>query len=487
MQGWARRAARGRTMEEGQRVAAASAAAAAAVTLGKLVAGLASGSVAIVADAAHSAVDLVATVVTYLAIRAAARPPDPEHPYGHGKAEHLAASFEALLLLLTAAGAVGEALRRLLVQGPELHLSPWVLLVPAASMAVDGWRFRALSRSARRLRSQALAADALNFQADMWSSGAALAGLLVARFGGWPAADAVAGLAVAGVVARAGIRLGRQALDALLDAAPPRLAEEIRAAARQVGGVLDAGPVRLREAGGKVFADLVVTVPRTETLARAHDVADAVEASVQRLHDAVDVVVHVEPSPAADESPADAVRAAARRLGLSTHDERVHQVGGRLHVSLHLELAPSLSLARADAVARALERAIRETVPGVEVVEIHLEPQPQAASARVEVTAGEPEVVANLRSLADAGGVACGTVQLYRVGGGQHRWDAYLTCRFPPGLALDVVHERTELLERAIRNKYPEMRQVVIAAEPDGSAGDPPPPSSAGDPPPPKD
>lgn len=462
---------------EKEAVAARSVAAALVLTGLKLAAGLWSGSLAVLAEAAHSALDLGASLLTYLAVRWAGRPSDREHPYGHGRIENLAALVQASLLALTA-GAIGyRSLLRLALGSPPLHLAPWAMAVMALSMAVDFWRSRRLREAGLRYRSQVLLADALAFRADMWGSAVVLAGVAVAYAGRgtpaaarWQAADAVAALVVAAMVALSSLRLARQALDLLIDRSPVEVADRMERAVRAVPGVIDAGPLRLRQAGGRFFADVVVRVPRSLSLARAHDISEAVEDALRRVEPLTDAVVHVEPAAAEDESPAEAVRAVADALGLRSHHERVFRVADGVAISLHLELPAHVSLDAAHRAADRLERALRRAIPGVRAVDIHLEPQTPAQPPQREEAAAEAQLARQIRRLAEeVSGQPCGEVRLYREGVGKGaRWHVAVTCRFPPDAELGEVHERTERVELEIRRLVPRAGEVVVHAEPGG-------------------
>lgn len=290
---------------EKRRVASGSLLAAALLTGLKIAVGIATGSIGVLSEAAHSGLDLVAAGATLWAVRASARPADRQHPYGHGKIENFSALFETGLLLATCAWIAYEAGKRLLFEEPHVAPTPWAFAVMAASIAVDVSRSRALARVARKHDSQALEADALHFSTDVWSSSVVIAGLAlvwVGRRQGLPwlsRADAVAALGVAGVACAVSLRLGRKAVDDLLDAAPAGLLERVAHAAA-VEGVLAVAQARVRRSGPYAFADVVIQVDPDLAFGAAHDVAHAAEDAIRRAVPAVDVVVHAEPRPPAD-------------------------------------------------------------------------------------------------------------------------------------------------------------------------------------------
>jgi cation diffusion facilitator family transporter len=272
------------------------------LTASKIVTGLMSGSLGILSEAAHSGLDLVAALVTMFAVRTAARPADANHNYGHGKVENLSALFETLLLLATCVWIVKEALSRLFLHGAPIRVGFWSFAVIVFSILVDLGRSRALMAVAKKHGSQALEADALHFRTDVWSSCVVLFGLamvFLARRLDLPAlakADALAALAVAGIVFWVSLGLGRRTIQELMDTVPADLARQARARVLSVVGVRAVPRIRMRRTGGAWFSDVVIQVDPALTLAQAHTLADAVERCLEDLMPGGDVMVHTEPA-----------------------------------------------------------------------------------------------------------------------------------------------------------------------------------------------
>ena len=290
---------------EKTRAALSSVLAAVGLTAMKIVVGVLTGSLGILAEAAHSGLDLVAALVTFFAVRTSTQPPDKEHLYGHGKIENLSALIETLLLLVTCVWIVYEAVQRLFFRSVELEISVWAFVVMAISIIVDVNRSRMLYRVAHKHNSQALEADALHFRTDIWSSSVVILGLGAVKLSEWlprlyflGQADAVAALVVALIVVYVSIELGVRAVQALLDSSVPGKADEIDAAVEAVPGVLEGHQVRLRHSGPHYFADLHILVDGSLSLEEAHAIIDSVEAAVRGVVPAVDVTVHAEPAPA---------------------------------------------------------------------------------------------------------------------------------------------------------------------------------------------
>jgi cation diffusion facilitator family transporter len=290
--------------EEKNSAALNSVAAAFLLTGLKVVVGLLSGSMGILAEAAHSGLDLAAALVTCLAVRAASKPPDRDHAYGHGKVENLSALVETLLLLATCAWIMKESIHRLTTRHSPVDASIWAFAIMGISIAVDFSRSRMLYRVASKHRSQALEADALHFSTDIWSSAVVILGLLGVKLASWyPGlsfllqADAVAALIVAGIVVVVSGRLGLRTVQALLDTSPPGEDDKIKAAVAAVDGVFDCHAIRVRHSGPHYFLDLHITVDGDQSLRDAHALTERVEQAVEAILPGADVTVHPEPAP----------------------------------------------------------------------------------------------------------------------------------------------------------------------------------------------
>ena len=288
---------------EKKRVALWSVMAAILLTLTKIVIGVWTGSLGILAEAAHSGLDLVAAVITYGAVRVSDKPPDPSHLYGHGKVENIAALAETLLLLVTCVWIIYEAVSRLFFKEVHIDVTVWAFAVMAMSIVVDFNRSRALRRAAEKYDSQALEADALHFSTDIWSSAVVIVGLALVKVGEWfggatvlAQADALAALVVALIVIYVSVKLGKRAVDVLLDAAPRGLAQRIRGQVEQIEGVTSCRQVRVRRSGAESFVDVVLEIDGDATFDVAHDISAKVEEVVTGSVPRADVVVHYEPA-----------------------------------------------------------------------------------------------------------------------------------------------------------------------------------------------
>jgi cation diffusion facilitator family transporter len=445
----------------------------------------ATGSLGVLSEALHSALDLVAAIITFLSVRVSDRPADADHTYGHGKVENFAAFAETGLLLLTALYVIWEAVQRLFFR--EVHLRPslpaiGILLV---ALVIDVVRSRALQRVAHEHGSEALEADALHFSTDVWSTAVVILGIAAVWIGErtgvtWLRyADPLAALAVAGVVIWVASQLGRRTIDALLDVAPEGLQERVAGAVRQLDGVLATERVRVRRAGNRHFVDVTISVPRSASFEEVHAISDAVERRVEQIVPA-DVMVHMEPRADPGEHLFDAIRATAQRRGLAIHELSAHELGANLFIELHLEVDERLSLREAHRRATELEEEIRQMAslgpgsgPRRAVINIHIEP------LGTHIATGENAVV-EMRDLArDVEGFVNGLAQEFhelmdchevRVRQVERKILVSCHCTMDGNLPITAIHDVTAALEDRVRERFPQIARVTIHPEPPGPA-----------------
>jgi cation diffusion facilitator family transporter len=269
----------------------------------KIVVGITTGSLGILAEAAHSGLDLMAAVMTFLAVRISGKPADHDHLYGHGKVENLSALFETLLLLVTCFWILYEAIHRLLYHAADLTVTVWSFAVMIISIVVDVSRSRMLYRTAKKYDSQALEADALHFSTDIWSSAVVIVGLLcvkiselVPRVAFLRNADSVAAIMVGLIVVYVSVKLGIRTIQALLDVAPAGVEDKIISAVECLPGVTDCHHVRIRYSGPQLFVDIHILVDGDQTLKEAHTLTEEIENVIQQFLPNADVTVHPEPT-----------------------------------------------------------------------------------------------------------------------------------------------------------------------------------------------
>ena len=349
----------------------------------KLGTGLATHSLGLISEAAHSGTDLIAALLTFFAVGVAVRPADVGHQYGHGKAEHLAALAEGAILVVASVFIVWNAISRLVHGGPAVHATWFAFLVIGLVICIDISRTVASRRAARAYSSPALASNALHFGSDLAGSFAVLVGLVLAR-AGHEGADSVAALFVAALVLIAAARLMRRNVDVLMDRAPADAEEAARQAIVDVKPPVQLRRLRMRQAAGRVFADVVIGVDYGAAVGQGHAAADAVERAVQSALPEADVVVHVEPVEVADADVRERAHAAALNVPRvrEVHNVSAVSVDSGTELSLHLKLPGELPLEEAHAIAEQVERAIEQAVPEVTSVRTHLEPLGEEAAGQ---------------------------------------------------------------------------------------------------------
>jgi len=426
----------------------------------KLLAGLGSGSLGLLAEAAHSGTDLAAALLTFFAVSVAVRPADPGHPFGHAKAQNLAALGEGGFLIGVSILIAAASIARL-VGAVSFTVDPtfWTFAAVALVLAIDLSRVVVSRRTARRYGSEALTASALHFGSDLAGTLAVLAGLVAAALG-FPKGDPLAALFVAVLVVLAASRLLGRNVNVLMDESPVEAERASREAIESLEPPVELRRLRIRRSGGSHFADVVIGIAPGAAVGQGHAAADRVEDAVRDALPGADVVVHVEPRGV---EAGIRERALAAALGVAyvreIHNLTVLEVESGLELSLHLKLPGDLSLVRAHAIAEQVERAIGEAVPELHTVRTHLEPlteptpgeeakvDERAVEAAVRQETGRPP--RELRFVRTDDGIV-----------------AFLTVGLGASESLADAHERASSLEERVRRAVPEIADVVVHTEP---------------------
>ena len=446
------------------RVAAISIIASAAMAAAKFVVGIAIGSLALISEALHSSVDLVATVITWLVVRFSDRPADAEHHYGHGKLESLSALGVIAMLYVLAGGILVEAYSRLREGAPPPTLSAIPFAVLLLDIAVNLWRAFALHRTARDTKSQALAADALHFASDVLGSVAVIVGLALSGLGyAW--GDAAAAIGVAVVISALGLRLARSTVETLLDQAPAGVSEKAAAAIKAVPGVVDVERLRVRMVGPTHFIDAVVQVPRTYPIDRIDEIKRKAQEAVTQALDDADLTFTAVPVARNNESVRERIMVIARNSGLAIHHVTVHDLGGKLTVSIDLEVDGEMALAAAHEIAQDLERSIREEFGDDVEVDTHIEPLEPELPLGSDAAPDRIDAIRTALSGFAADG-AIHDIHNVRVRDTDAGEIVNFHCRAAPSMSVIKVHENVDEIERALRRAFPTVKRVISHAEP---------------------
>jgi cation diffusion facilitator family transporter len=445
------------------RTALVSVFAAAALVVLKLGTGLVTGSLGLVSAGIESSGDVVAAVLTLFAVRLSGRPADANHPYGHRRAENLAALGEAAILTGGGIVVVVEAIGRLTGGGEPFDPHWYVFVVITVALAVDVSRVAVSLRGATRYKSAALRSNAFHFAGDMAGSLAVLAGL-VAVSAGVAQGDVLAALLVAVIIFSAAARLIVENARVLMDATPAEAHARVHAAIDELGDEIELRRLRVRESGGHYFADAVVAVPPGQAVVEGQAITDEIESAVRRSLPDSEVVVHLEPRRDGLSLRDRALAAAlAEPLVGDVHDIAIYSHAGRESVSLHLKMDPDVPLGQAHEVAERVEAALRAQ-PGVADVHTHLEPLERPLVAKDETGASdEHERRRILRLVIDRTGQPPRELRLLHTDGGLV---VFVSVVAGPTSMLPEAHELASRLEDEIRDGQPHMTDVVVHTEP---------------------
>lgn len=453
--------------QEKNRVAISSLVVAVALTSLKAIVGILTNSLGIISEALHSGLDLVAAATTVYAVRASSKPPDEDHLYGHGKYESFSALVETLLLLGTCAWISYEAIQRLFFREAYMEASLLGFVVMIISIVLDFSRSRALSRVAKKYRSQALEADALHFSTDIFSSLTVIAGLFFVTLG-FRIADPLAALGVVVVVVFLSLRLGKRTIFVLLDKAPEGLAEAIRSEVLRIPGVHSSGRVRVRPSGAQTFVDLRVFVDRSTSFERVNAIALEVERAIRRLEPNSDIVVRTQPTMEPETGLAERIKKVASQIhgARGIHNLEVHDAENGLHVEMHLEADPDATLEAAHGVASRLESAVKASIREVAEVVTHIESAEEMPLTSADVTTDSQRIVKSVRDtvLQVPGVKRCRDVAVHSVEDGLH---LTLTCVLDAGLSVSEAHELSTRIEGVLRSRIEGTSRVLVHVEPD--------------------
>ena len=451
-------------MDEKTYAAFSSVVAAIILTVVKLIVGVWSGSLGILSEALHSALDLVAAGITLLAVTTSSRPADQDHTFGHGKIESLSALFETILLLITVIWIMYEAVRRIVLMELEIITSPITFIVVIFAIIVDYSRSRLLYKMADKYDSQALKADALHFSTDILSSSVVFIGLLFVMFG-FPLGDPLAAIGVAVIVLVMTINLGKETVDSLLDRAPIGDKEKVQLAAEQVEGVVSCEKIRIRKSGAITFIDLSIVVNPNLSLTEAHSIGEKVTLEIQQVIKSADVSVHMDPA-SKDLTPLiKAIRDEIKHFPwlIDIHKVIAFEFKDILSIGLHIEVEAKETLGNIHQNLNHFKQIIQNLSPRIreEFLNIHIEPyrrkkeltiDPNYLKNKIEELYDKNEVLHNPHG-----------IQVFTM---QSGFFVSLHCDAQPDLTIEEVHNATNLLEEAIMKEIPGQSQIYIYVEP---------------------
>jgi len=447
-----------------ERVALGSVLIGAAIVVGKLTVGLLTGSLGIISEAVHSLLDLAGSGFTLVAVSTARKPADSEHPYGHGRAENLAAFAEGVLLLITAAGIAFEAVHRLSIGGAAVNAAGYAFALLVATLLIELGRAAVLRRVGREAGSDALLADATNRWSDVLATVGVLAGLAGVRMG-FTWADSVAALLVAAIIARAAAVLAWRSGDILIDRAATGAEKQLRAAIQGVNGVREVRSVRVRRSGPNLLGDVSIATARMLPLEAAGALVDDVKRAANAALPQLELTVLVE----GQSQPSDLVErvhaAAARNGGVQDlHNVTVERESdGSLHLTMHAKLPGDMTLASASQASARLEKTLRVELPEATRIDIHLEPMEPHVVRGEDVTARRAQLTNRMREVVESHPAVKRLVDV-ELSDRHNRIHAHVVAELAGDVSLEQAHQVETELEELIRRALPEVHEVTTRA-----------------------
>jgi cation diffusion facilitator family transporter len=432
----------------------------------KLVVGIVTGSIGIISEAAHSGLDFGAVSLTYFAVRISDKPADREHQYGHTKIESVAALIESCILLLTSGWIIYKAIHRLVSRTSEVRVTWYSLLVLVISIVIDFSRSRMLKRASIETRSQALEADALHFSSDILSSSVVLVALVFVAAGiVW--ADAIAGIAVAMLIAYAAVGLGKKTVDVLIDAAPEGLTDQIASITRAVEGVIKIEKIRVKPAGPFVFVEMTLDVSRTLSLENVQSICSTIEEKVRELLPVADITINTKPIALDCETIAERIHVIGVNHNLHVHNIASNVAEDKKYISFDVEVEHNLTIKEAHEVVSTLEHDIRRELDGDLDISIHIDPlRSEERRSKTMSPDEEAEVRKIIVGAAETIDGIHGVHNIRIRKTEKEKLFITMHCSFDEGVLLEDVHSITSKLEGVIYKTIPNAGQVIVHAEP---------------------
>lgn len=462
---------------EKQKVAFTSVMAAVFLTVIKIVIGIFSGSLGILSEAAHSALDLGAAVVTFFAVRLSDKPADRDHNYGHGKIESFSALIETALLLATCGWIMYEAVERLFLgKAMEVKGTFWGVGIMLLSIIINVSRARALKKVAKKYGSQALEADALHFDSDVWSSLVVIGGLICVAIGDFlkipllSYGDPVAALGVSVLVISVSVQLGKRTIDVLLDTAPKGMVSEILKEVNQVNGVLDVDNVRVRPSGPNYFIDLSVGLNRNESHRVVHSIVHEIRDRLQQKIPNSDIVISTYPidvGGAEDREVYHTVKRVVDKFPVCTniHNIHVYEVADKKYIAIHIEVKESLNLKESHDLSHKIIELVQSDLKDVQDVSVNFEYVRQRHIQAEDITGQSQELIKRVEDVVnrDYERLNCHDIKVYREG---EKLAIFLHCEFGADYCTERIEKISDIVSKKIRECSKDIENIHIHPEP---------------------
>ena len=442
-----------------QKAALSSVFAAVFLTMMKIVVGIFTGSLGILSEALHSALDMGAAVITFFAVKISDKPADSKHHYGHGKIESFSALAETALLFVTCGWIIYEAVEKLFFgKAAELNGVQWGVLTMIISIIVDSSRVKVLKKAAKQHGSQALEADALHFSSDVWSSSVVIVGLVCVGIGDYfkipvlKYADPIAALGVALLVIKVSFKLGKETIDVLLDTAPKGMKEMIENEISSITGVLQIREIRIRPSGALHYIYINVGIEPNQSHRSVHNTVHEIRKKISEKISKCDIVVSTFPVDAVGSIDSDISHILEKIITqfpncINVHNVHVYELDGRKKITAHIELKENLALKDSHELSQRIGNMVQNEIKDVDNVSLHFERAEQAVQTE-DITEMHQDIVAGIRGVVNKIGdnVVCHDIKLYKKG---NNISTFLHC----GVQGDYTVDKLELLSQRIKSK----------------------------------
>jgi cation diffusion facilitator family transporter len=440
------------------------------ITTIKILAAYFSGSLAVLSEVFHSAIDIIACIMTIVFIKFASKPPDKDHHYGHDKGESFSALFQVLILFATSSYIIYEAINRLFLDKPhDLNIGLWTIGVLLITIFIDWRRSRALRKIAKETNSEALEADALHFSSDILTSSVVIIALLLTYLGISESADAIGAVIVSFIILYLGFNLAVRSFNSLMDKVPEGLYEDVLKAAEKVKGVEDISSCRIRTTGSKIFIDMTIFISRIIPFSRAHEITDAVERDIKEIAPNADIVIHAEPIETENETINDKIKMIVNEFGMRSHDIFSHKIDNEIFTELHIEVASTNDMVVAHDIITKIEEEIKQKIPVISHVKIHIDEPGDVVFETIDITERSGVIIDEVNKIMATTEEVNEHYEIKVIStAGKIR--VSLSSEFKSSLSFEEVHDLVTLLESKIylnlKEQNPNITNVIIHAEP---------------------
>ena len=426
----------------------------------ELVFGLVSNSLGLITDSIHALLDSVVTVVLLVAAKMAIKPPDKEHTYGHGKIESLGGLIGGIAIFLIAGFFIYESISRL--QSPHPTMLPGMFAITAGiyTIGVDIFRIVLLRRSIKKIGGTTLKADFYHAFMDLGSTLVAIIGIILVSYGFYNG-DFIAALILGGLLAVLSLKLIYKTAMDLTDIISPELVKQVKTIVNNTDGVIETGPILMRRSGETIFADITITLRGDTSFDDAHEISNQVENNIKEKISNASVTIHFEPT--WENVPLDSkiYNIATSVKGVKgVHNVSVHKTDGENIANLHVMVDRESDLETAHSISEIIEEKIKESIPRIKHITIHLEPfltVPENINLKDKITEKKiREILDSYDEIKKVGRIlSLNFENILKID---------IDCSFDSHLSIEKVHDLTSKIESEIRRKY---KNAVITIHPE--------------------